>query len=254
MDCSEARQTLDASRPQGRDWAEPELRAAAAHVEHCPDCQSALSIRDRFDQDVACEMERIEIPDGLSDRLLAALSRDARTIAAELAPVRRRGRWTVRWWAAAAALALLAGGWWWQFPAEPTLTMEQVSAAIGRQFDQVLADAAPAFDGRFAPPLPDAVWREVVGGGTPIGIDLDGRTGHDGAVYRFTSGRLAGILVVLPRSRVGDAPVESVPRRSNARYLPHPQVAWTVGDCVYICVLQRGNLDDLQRQFYGGTV
>lgn len=259
MDCQHARQLLDASRPRRRDWSEPELRVAAAHATLCESCRGWLAERDRFDDAVAATVQRVMTPAGLQERLLAALAAD-RSLALPSPPVpllRRRQWW--RWTAVCASLLLLAFvGWRLAATGHKPLAMEDVfttlSARAGEWQTENPVPALVEFDGGFDAPLPDAVWRDAVGTAIAGGLDLDGRPGHDAAVYRFAAARITGVLVILPRSRVLDPPSETVPRRNNSRYLPQPQVAWSVGECVYICVLERGSLEDLQRQFYGGAV
>lgn len=264
MDCQHARQTLDASRPRRRDWSEPELRAAAAHATDCESCRILLAERERFDDALAKVLQDVEVPSGLQERLLAALAADrARVIPAPHVPPLHRRRWW-RWAAVCASLCLLVfAGWWWAVSSPKPLSMEDVFATLSARAlewqittatSTAVAPAGPhAFDGSFEVSLPDTVWRDAVGTSSAGGLDLDGRPGHEAACYRFAAGRVAGVLVILPRSRVLDPPSETVPRRNNSRYLPQPQVAWSVGEYVYVCVLERGTLEDLQHQFYGGA-
>lgn len=258
MDCQHARQTLDASRPRRRDWNEPELRVAAAHVADCESCRERLAERDQFDAAVTAAMQRVMPPAGLQERLLAALAADQAVVipASQVPPLHRR-RWR-RWAVVCASLLLLVvAGWRLAATGPRPLAMEEVfttlSARAGEWHTASPVPGPVGFDGGFDAPLPDAVWRDAVGGAAVGGLDLDDRPGHDAAVYRFTAGRIAGVLVVLPRRHVLDPPAETVPRRTNSRYLPQPQVAWTVGEYVYVCVLERGSLEELQRQFYGGA-
>ena len=258
MDCQLARQTLDASRPSRRDWQEPELRLAAAHVADCEECAAFLAQRDDWDIAIADSLEAVELPPGLEARLLTALG-------CELQPSRpvefqapsRAGR--RRWWLPATLTGLLIVVCLWKLQTAPPpfLTVEDVFAAINVRIDpQAAADARLAsnrFDAGFAAPLPDAEWQSVVARSEPWGVEIDSRPGHDAAVYAFEQGRIRGLLVVVPRSLVSDAPVSSLPLRGNYRYVPRPHVAWTAGENVYICVLEQGSLEDWQRQFYGSA-
>lgn len=264
MDCQHVRQTLDASRSRRRDWSEPELRAAAAHAAACERCREFLAERDRFDDAVAAAMQQVVVPSGLQERLLAALAADpSRPAPLASSPPSRRRRWRRRAVLCASLLLLTFVGWRLAVTGHKPMAMEEVFTTLSaRALEWHAVDATPGttstvlpvvFDGSFPVSLPDAVWRDAVGTAVAGGLDLDGRPGHDAAVYRFAAGRIAGLLAILPRSRVLDPPSETVPRRNNSRYLPQPQVAWSVGEYVYVCVLERGSLEDLQRQFYGGA-
>lgn len=281
-DCQQARTALDASRPERQDWREPELRTAAAHVADCPGCQEALAQRDRLDLEIGRLLARVEVPVDLESRLLAALgavesgptaigetplaadevspaaidSTAAKRAGTDGAPVSRTKsgrRW--RSWAVVAAAMLVAFGiGWWRFPAGQLLSMDLVSAELSTLVPGNAAGGGSVpFDGGFDAQVTDGVWQEAIGRSAPRGLNLDGQPGHDAAAYRFASGRVSGWLVVLPRARVIDPPAAAAPLRSQARYLPQPEVAWTSGDQVYLCVLDRGSLDDLLREMYGGT-
>lgn len=274
-DCQQARIALDASRPGQQDWREPELRAAAAHVAACPACHATLGERDRLDLEIGRVLTQVEVPVDLESRLLASLGAAASDAAAsgaaasgtaEPGPVllpsagaddatTSRSRSWRRWrsWAVVAAAMLVAFGiGWWRHPLGQPLSLETVSAQL-TALEPGAGNTGVPFDGGFDADVNDAVWQEAIGRAAPQGLDLDGRPGHDAAAYRFASGRVSGWLVVLPRSRIIDPPAASAPLRSQARYLPQPEVAWSSGEQVYLCVLDRGSLDDLLREMYGGT-
>ena len=84
------------------------------------------------------------------------------------------------------------------------------------------------------------------------------RDGHDAAVYRFEAGRSGqfhGWLVVLDKASVASPPSASVPNRGSVRYTPQPHFAWTVGDQVYVCILDTGGgrPDNVLREMFGGV-
>ncbi|MEZ6064559.1 MAG: hypothetical protein R3B90_02365 [Planctomycetaceae bacterium] len=263
MDCRTARKLLDASRPEGRDWQESELRAAAGHVDGCPGCPSALAARDRLDQMIAGAMRRVDIPAGLEARLLTRLA-EACSEAAMPQPQpaslpRSRRRWLAALSSVAALVMLAVSGWYWLSRSEPVLTMHGVHGRLEESLFQYNDDGElqpqplAAFDDSFDARIADAEWRSTVTG-EPRGLDLDDVVGDDVAIYPFQTGRgVTGWLVVLPRQSLVDAPQASIPSRSQAHFGRGPQVAWTTGDQVYICVVGRGSLDGLLREMYGGT-
>ena len=165
----------------------------------------------------------------------------------------------MRWIAAASAVALVAvGGWLW-LAGDGQLALNDVYARLDEHFplseDPLNLSAHPPFDGSFEATVEDLVWREAATS-KPVGIDLDSHEGHDAAVYRFAAGRggrISGLLVVMDAGRVSDPPAATVPTRQHSRYDPRPQVAWTKGGRVYVCIIERGTLDGLQREMYGGT-
>lgn len=258
MDCRTARELLEASRPERRDWQEPELRAAADHASHCAACSRSIEVREVVDRRIATVMRDVTIPAGFAERLVQALEPGPAT-ALPSRPQRSRRAALRAVGGLAASLLLLAGGWWIWFGRTSSLSLQEVYASLNAQFPQNqridLARLQP-FDGSFSPDVDDLIWQDVIGGAAPLGLDLDGRPGDDAAAYRFVAGRtggIAGVLLVLDAAAIADPPTESVPTTQYSRYNPRPQVAWRKGKHVYICVLERGTLDGLKRELYGGT-
>jgi hypothetical protein len=261
MDCLTARTLLDASRPERRDWHDPELRAAADHAQGCVECTKALAARDTFDSRLAVAMGDVPVPEGLQQRLLDSLAAESRTLATLPAAASPPGRRTSigRWLTTAAAVAGIAVGGWWLFSGPSQWTFAEATALLNEQFPvaegPLSLDALAPFDGSFDASVTDLLWQEVVSA-PPVGLDLDGKPGDEAAVYRFSAGRarpISGLLVVLEADQISDAPTASVPTRQFSRYDPRPQVAWRKGDRVYVCILERGTLDDLLAEMYGGT-
>ncbi len=280
MDCQPARSRLDASRPHQQDWDEPELRGAADHVRQCHECQRILSRRDAFDQRVASAMRQIDLPDGLRLRLDAALAGTAQanhttapgsaipaaaepaaTAPAQALPQRQWRRRLVVWVAPVAACLMLALGtmWWLGNPAAGEMSITEVYHVLEERYPAgaapLSASDLPPFDGDFTPAVTSVVWQEVIDPATgPRGIDLDGKPGHEAAVYAFQAGhgRIRGLLLVLPRSSVREPPESRVPDFANAGYLPRPHVVWSSDEHVFLCVLDQGSLDDLRATMYGG--
>ncbi|MFV0441943.1 MAG: hypothetical protein ACK5Q5_00070 [Planctomycetaceae bacterium] len=258
MDCRQALTLLEAGRPDRSDWDAPELDAAAQHVDHCEDCQTVLANREQWDALLTEAFQSVAIPAGLTDRLLAAVELSPASVTAPAAPAvlpRRSRRWFGWITAAVALIAVGLVSWRMGSGGMPSIAL----ADLYQQVDQQLLEATSSeqqrpFSGDFNSLPSDPIWREAVAGRSPVGLDFDGQPGSEAAAYRFTAGRLAGWLIVLPRERVHSPPVEEIPVHANFQYGAHPRVAWTTGEMVYVCVLDSGHsLDDLRRTFYGSA-
>ena len=103
-----------------------------------------------------------------------------------------------------------------------------------------------AFSGRFPAEVEDPRWQRAITSG-PVGWDLDGKPGHDAAAFRVTipSLRFRGWLVMIPVSRVNDAPDSTEPVR--LRY--SQSIAWRDQKFVYICLAEQGNIESLLDQW-----
>ncbi|MEZ6058271.1 MAG: hypothetical protein R3C01_16350 [Planctomycetaceae bacterium] len=282
MDCRTVRELLDASREERQDWLSVELREAADHVDACDSCSEVLAQWNLFDRQLRSAMSQVAVPQDLKQRLLAACQAESATGNSSAAssstkdssstvttdnsntptdaPSRRQetGRNTRRWMLLASAASVLAviGFWFWAQNSPTTMTLESVSLALAdgltsdssRTVPRDVASLAP-FDGHFDAHVHDLLWVDAV---TPEarGLDLDGQPGHEAAVYQFRlqHGRIAGMLVVLPKGTLIDPPQIDTPSRTNVRYNPMQQVSWTRGEQVYVCVVTRGTIDDLLSQ------
>lgn len=256
MDCQLALTTLDAGRPDRSDWDAPELRAAAAHVAQCAGCQAELSDRAAGDVWLTEVFGGVEIPAGLQQRLLQALSAEQVGSQPSVGP-RTISRPLRRWWlgsCVAAGLVLLTG-WWLSGTATSPLSLQEVYAqllsTLPRGGEADVTATPVSIDPELDLSAADPVWGEVVAGSMARPLDLDGRPGAEAAAYRFGTRRTAGWLIVLPRSRVADAPEVNVPMHAHFSYGPRPHVAWSTPTQVYVCILDRGTLDDLRRDVYG---
>lgn len=251
MDCQHARQLIDAA---GRGGETPELRAAVEHLDDCAACGEVTTARERFDARVSAAMADVPIPMGLQQRLLTALAAQSPLPAPAALPASAGRHWPRRLMLIAATLLMLLG-WYWQRPQALPLPLDELYTQLDRALFPVdgVSAAAEPFDASFNAAPPDAEWRDAIARSAPQGVDLDPRPGHDAAAYRFAAGRVSGWLLVLPRDRVANPPVAALPTHDHLRYGPRPQVAWSSDEYVYICVLERGTLDDLRRQFYGSA-
>lgn len=257
MDCQHARETLDAARPDRSDWDAPELRSAVEHLDRCDECQEVVEYRRQFDRRIEVAMREVTVPAGLQERLLAAVASEGAVQPAsgptDVRPTRRaRWMWTL---ASAATILIAVAGWFLRGPTAVSIPLDQLfvqlEAALPNDAADSDATAPDLFDQRFDATPGDPAWQEAIAGTEPRGIDLDGVAGDDAALYSFRERRVSGWLVVLPRDRVASPPNATQPSHAFQRYGPRPQVAWSSGDHVYVCVLERGTVDDLLRQFYG---
>lgn len=260
MDCQSARSMLDASRPDRRDWQEPELREAAQHALNCGPCEGVLSERDIFDRRLSATMADVAIPAGLKEWLLQTLAAKpiVPPVAIEVPPRFRLSRraWLVM---AGTLIVALLGGWAYWFLGRGGVTLNEVYADINSRFpltrERISLEHLRPFNGRFDATITDPRWIDAVTS-EPVGLNLFSLWGHDAAIYRFAVGRsrsLSGLLILMDAHAIEDPPTSPVPTRRHSRYDPRPQVTWRHGDQVYVCILERGTLDEVLRAMYGGT-
>lgn len=245
MDCQTARQWIDLHPGASRDWECAEGAEVRNHLASCELCQPASEDIREFDGRVKSLLHDVEIPEGLKDRILAQVQRANPQIQSrETAP----RKWALRLVGLGLSMLLAVGGWYWA-----TRVSAMTVAGLGDSAASMLlaAKSAPkAFDGSFAPQISDALWRRVAAP-QPVGWDLDGRPGHDVAAFRVsvTSLRFRGWLVVIPISRISDAPSHSDPvRLSYAR-----SAVWADQNFVYICLAEQGSIEALIDQWGGGA-
>ena len=240
MDCQNARDQLEAVRPDSEDRNSPDFAAASVHLLDCPDCEAVIQHRRGLDVRVSELMLSVAVPVGLRDRLFAALGLEAglrvspvagaesgidsaNRPAAPQAVISRRGFERVRYriLSAVAVSAAILAGLFFAFPKETVVTSFTM-ADVRRDANLHLAELAE-FDGSFTPRFPSGYW--VFEGG-PIRIakkpkgDFRGPDGrHRAAFYRFLvasqermpdgTSRLRkdeGVLIVIPRSTLDDPP------------------------------------------------
>lgn len=107
-----------------------------------------------------------------------------------------------------------------------------------------------AFDGSFSAEITDSRWKRVVDP-RAIGWDLDGRAGHDVAAFRvnISSQRFRGWLVMIPVSRVSDAPSHFDPVRLKYQR----SAVWRDQNFVYVCVAEQGDIESVIDQWSTGA-
>jgi hypothetical protein len=227
----------------------PEGEELRVHVRGCGLCRVAFDSRRCEDRQFEEALSATPVPDGLEARLHAALDQASRSS-------RRRswirGSW--RRWSAVAACAVVAGAGWFAWP-RSALSLVQVREIVNQSVIAP-ADGLSRLEGwavaTNAPAAPRD-WRRLILDATPKGLDVDGRTGLDVAIYRFAdaASRVRGLIVAIPRQLLSDPPKSSMPL--DIQYLPLPSSAWCEGDQVYVCVAQEGDLAILLRSLYGAT-
>lgn len=274
MTCEEAREQLEAARPDSGDFDEPELVDASSHVRDCPECRAVLHRRERFDRRVGRAMRDVPVPAGLKSRLLEALQRaradsgssPAHDQAAdgaapdEAASTGRAGRerssrrkllvkFALAACAAAAVLFVVVRSN--RTAPEPLLTLDDVLASATLD-----GSALPAFDGNFKAPLPGGVWRDPsrFAFRPSAAGDLTGDDGfHRAALYEFRirsprGGSIRGVLLVVPKERLQDPPAaptinlertDVYARRPSGQYHAFSWTSESDG-VVYVCFVPAG--------------
>jgi len=245
MDCQTARQWTDLHPRASRDWEGTEGAEVRDHLAGCELCGHAVDDIHEFDGRVKSLLHEVAIPEELRDRILAQVQLSSPRVEARSWGSREWGRRLV---GLGLSLMLALGGWYWA-----TRASAMTVAGLGDSAASMLlaAKSAPvAFDGSFTPQISDPRWQRVAAP-QPVGWDLDGRPGHDVAAFRvnIASLRFRGWLVVIPISRVSDAPAHSDPvRLSYAR-----SAVWADQKFVYLCVAEQGSIEDLIDQWGVGA-
>ena len=248
MDCQTALQMIEMHPTEVPGWRSVDRDAVLDHLAECSLCQSAAAEIHEWDSRLQAIMTAVLVPDGVRERLLSQLS--------ESAPgVSRGAKWTtsarryLKWSIAGLSLSLtfaIGMMFWWNAPSQ-MLTAE-VGASAASQLRSRPYDQQPAFDGSFTAEIADSQWRKLCTA-NPVGLDIDHRAGHDVAAYAvdIPQMRFHGWLVVIPVSRISDVPESTVPVS-----VAYSQMAsWSDGKSVFVCVADRGSLEELLKQFNG---
>jgi hypothetical protein len=102
MDCNHARLLLHFVRPGSTELEALDLESLRHHLADCPDCGAGARAEQRFDEAVGRAMHSLAVPQGLRERVLERLAKEA--------PGRHRRRLLT---GLAAAVLLLAAGVTW---------------------------------------------------------------------------------------------------------------------------------------------
>lgn len=256
MNCREAQQIIDLvparrlqegsgacapGAPERNEWVEFQ-----EHIRECGLCRVAYDASRVEDARLRGSLVDVPIPEGLEERLQAAL--DQSDLAATVSGRWRRAGGRL---AALAAMCLLAVStliWWIGGRVSLEQVRQRVNAQVlesPRQFDDL-----PTVES-MAGLVPGWEWRALVRDEPGRGLDLDSRPGLDACIFRFVdhATRVQGYLVVLPRRLLNSPPANVLP--SGIQYLPLPSSVWVSGEHVYLCVAQQGDLSRLLRSLYG---
>ncbi|MBS0202166.1 MAG: hypothetical protein JSS49_04640 [Planctomycetes bacterium] len=94
MDCRTAQAQFDFATRSLDAASAPDAQAALRHASDCPDCHRILESRQQFDRTVASSMIDVPLPQGLNERLLAAVgTTPAPAPVASPSPRRHSRRW-----------------------------------------------------------------------------------------------------------------------------------------------------------------
>ena len=250
MDCQTALQTIEMHPNEVLDWRSIDQDAVQEHLAICSLCQNAAAEIHEWDSRLQSVMTAVAVPEGVRERLLALLSQSTLAAGAAslpLPPARRALKWVFS--GLSLSVALAAGLFFWSNSPSQFQT-----AAVGTEAAAFFRDhpvgERPAFDRSFSATLDDERWQRVCAA-PAVGLDLDGRAGHDVAAYQvhIPSLRFRGWLVMVPVSRISDVPESQVPVSNN-----YSQVAcWRDDNYVYVCVATEGSLKTLITQFSGAA-
>ncbi len=267
MNCLDALACLDAARPNGSDWDEPELREARCHLDECPDCSRVVSERHAWDQaflNLAGPADSSsDCPDEFEARLLETM---ATRLAVEPAtatspatttrrPVTRRQVATI----AAAGLLAIGAGLWWQARQEVpvALTVDQIRNWPDERFSAVddleaLAVLPEFIAAHGQVPMPtgwDRSWVRGPARGWPEDEQV--------AVMAFQvrldgDSPIAGLLLAAPAGAMSSAPPVGDLTAARPRYSRSGRfstTAWTdeATGTVFVCLVAPGEYEKLRR-------
>jgi hypothetical protein len=248
------RDAIESCRPGSADLAAPEMAKLAAEVEQDPAIRAEYERVQRQDGTVARAFEQVPIPEGLPQRLLAALAASAdsassaqvmnateETIlpAAPPAPVTSR-----RWWIASisvAATALIATGlcawWFWKTP----LTSDQLAQKAQQWTDEVLGLNESSWKPFDSAQFPDLHWqpsRQRV-----MSTSLDPQA----YVFDFRSGGNSRLLLFRVKTSQ-TIPLPNLPYLALSSTGAWRQGAWREGDVIFVAVTNDPRILDWLRR------
>lgn len=248
MDHRTALERLDAVRPGSDDLAQPELASAAELLTRDAALAAEFRRRQIWDRRIVAAMHDVAVPADLRVRLLEHVASTASTFdSAEPRRFHRR-----RFLAAATGLAagVAAGGLYLfnPFDHEP-VTVVAMRDAAGALLAQRI-DPVP-FTGHFTPELPPGGLSDLL----RFDETVLGLLEQQVAAWRFRADGhrpLRGVLAA--------APVEAVVEPPTARSLSESNyigagnaVSWSEGRFVYVCCVDRG-INELLQRLNGGPI
>jgi len=279
MDCPEALERLELPDELGGpplESASPaelseELNAARLHVASCPSCARITEQRGQLDRRIGMVMRDVPVPASLRERLLSALAQtgdaahrvEVHAVARKAESTQLQRRTDRRFWlqlTVGLCAALCVAAFFWNQSKPPKA--EHLALRDIRDRVPVVLDNLDPFQGNFEPELPPDGWNS---GGirfeeTVVGFHRDSRGRHLAAVREFSFRNregelLRGVLVIIPRSVLDDAPAAQFFSASGStEYLRRDErtfatVAWSQNEFAYVCFVPAENdaLESLER-------
>ena len=268
MNCQLALQRLDAARPDGSDWDQPELQEARQHLDSCSNCNRTLAQRQAWDlafQNTAANTAAAP-PDRLAERILESLKTHTPTqpeIAQSVPAQWWRRPVRLRWLSMAVAALLLVGvGLDWYWNREPTgpLTIDMIRDWPDAQFQGVddfeaLAALPEWIETSGRTPLPSG-WNPAWMRGPARGWSDRGSV----AVMAFQvpltrSDSVNGLLLAVPIDQMAQLPGVGSANTARPKYSKSGRfitTAWTdkASGTVFICLVARGQHKRLRRALF----
>jgi hypothetical protein len=258
---------LELIRTDGSEFQHPDFAEALALVESDEEAREIFARRQRQDREIARAMEAVSVPEGLKDRLNAALANETvdKSRAAEVStlPKRFSRRWILSACVVMASGLLAAiGVWFWGERPEPLLNLAEL--ANEAPFEEAEVANLSAFQGSFDPVKPGDYWMsdQLFAFSSPAKGFTPNREGSDRvAVYEFffrdprpqIPGTLRGVMLVIPQSEVADKPESQRFLDGNyVTYQSRPTVAvrsWSEGGFVYVCLVPIEHYEALTEVF-----
>ena len=256
MDCPTTRMRLEAVLPDSADLDpaerdliareillsdDPEFTQAAAHLRTCPACRAVVGRRRRLDREISQAMRDVRLPEGLKERLLAAVAHterpDPQPLAlppAQTTPAARRLRRLIASLAACALFTIL--GWsGYQLARVSPLELNQI-------ISQVTLDAVSQAESAAVPvaPLPRMMQLpQGLRGATPRRLLLSNQQAVDAypfVIRGHAGGTVEACLLVIPLEAVESPPSETVFLQAPAVYRNRmSSTAWVEENRLYIC-------------------
>lgn len=248
MNCNIFRERLDQMTAQERA-ADAEV---ATHLSSCSACQQFASQIEKFDQRVCSQLHRVQVPEGLLERLLSQANEELKDTSANAPTVKtankaRLGRSfttisRVLSVGLAIALLLTVSLFWsppnTETPFDYAVAKSELSEKFSHADDQSWTMLSAFDQSEFQIDRLDSVvlkWTLS----EPVGVDLGNSSAHDVAAFQFAYQRSAhqkwsGTLIVLPSSKFNGFPAESLPDPSSGVQM----LEWSSSDgkLTYLCL------------------
>ncbi|WP_166820314.1 DUF3379 domain-containing protein [Thalassoroseus pseudoceratinae] len=256
-----ALEQLEAARPGFLDREDPDLAAALSAIEDDPAACKLFEQRQATDRLIGETIRSVPIPEGLRERLHAAVTEKtqvANTPDSPQKPTTRSRRYFRGVAAAVLTFSFVLG--FWLIQSQPS-QIDLVEVQTGIPFETDSVNALPAFQGDFEPILPSGGWldeRRISFGPSIKGFPVDAAS-HSIAVreFRFRDPRsshrsdLRGVLLTIPTDRVSSVPeghsfMDGAYRSIATRHGLAIR-SWQEDGLVYVCFVPISQQDALVR-------